>query len=163
MRATFTPLPFCRRFLRRASARLLALQLMKMDLSIIALIGIILLIGIVKKNAILMIDFAVQTEREEQKPPDDAIYKACLLRFRPIMMTTMAAMFGALPLALGTGVGCGTSPPSGYHDRWRPDSQPDAHAVYNASRLHLHGSPAVRWLRRAFRRQPAADPRPCTL
>jgi len=84
---------------------LLALQLMRMDLSIIALIGIILLIGIVKKNAILMIDFAVQTEREEQKSPDESIYQACLLRFRPIMMTTMAALFGALPLALGTGVG----------------------------------------------------------
>jgi multidrug efflux pump len=92
---------------------LLALQLMKMDLSIIALIGIILLIGIVKKNAILMIDFAVQTEREEQKPPDQAIYKACLLRFRPIMMTTMAAMFGALPLALGTGVGAELRRPLG--------------------------------------------------
>jgi multidrug efflux pump len=84
---------------------LLALQIAHMDLSIIALIGIILLIGIVKKNAILMIDFAVQVEREEEKPPDQAIYKACLLRFRPIMMTTMAALFGALPLALGTGVG----------------------------------------------------------
>jgi multidrug efflux pump len=92
---------------------LLALQLMNMDLSIIALIGIILLIGIVKKNAILMIDFAVQTEREEQKPPDQAIYKACLLRFRPIMMTTMAAMFGALPLALGTGVGAELRRPLG--------------------------------------------------
>jgi multidrug efflux pump subunit AcrB len=84
---------------------LLALQLMNMDLSIIALIGIILLIGIVKKNAILMIDFAVQTEREEQKTPEQAIYKACLLRFRPIMMTTMAALLGAMPLALGMGVG----------------------------------------------------------
>jgi multidrug efflux pump subunit AcrB len=84
---------------------LLALQLMNMDLSIIALIGIILLIGIVKKNAILMIDFAVQTEREEEKTPEQAIYKACLLRFRPIMMTTMAALLGAMPLALGTGVG----------------------------------------------------------
>jgi multidrug efflux pump len=84
---------------------LLALQLMHMDLSIIALIGIILLIGIVKKNAILMIDFAVQTEREEEKPPEEAIYIACLLRFRPIMMTTMAALLGALPLAIGTGVG----------------------------------------------------------
>jgi len=84
---------------------LLALQFGHMDLSIIALIGIILLIGIVKKNAILMIDFAVQTEREEQRTPEQAIYKACLLRFRPIMMTTMAALLGALPLALGTGVG----------------------------------------------------------
>ena len=84
---------------------LLMLQFFHMDLSIIALIGIILLIGIVKKNAILMIDFAVQTEREEEKLPEEAIYKACLLRFRPIMMTTMAALLGAMPLALGTGVG----------------------------------------------------------
>src|ERR1700739_4976298 len=84
---------------------LLALQIAHLDLSIIALIGIILLIGIVKKNAILMIDFAVQTEREEEKLPEEAIYKACLLRFRPIMMTTMAALLGAMPLALGTGVG----------------------------------------------------------
>jgi multidrug efflux pump len=91
----------------------LALQLMKMDLSIIAIIGIILLIGIVKKNAILMIDFAVQVEREESAPPDQAIYRAALMRFRPIMMTTMAAMFGALPLALGTGAGSEIRKPLG--------------------------------------------------
>jgi multidrug efflux pump len=84
---------------------LLAVQLMKSDLNVIALIGIILLIGLVKKNAILMVDFAVQVEREEGKSPVEAIYKACLLRFRPILMTTMAALLGALPLALGTGVG----------------------------------------------------------
>jgi multidrug efflux pump len=84
---------------------LLALLLFKTELSLIALIGIILLIGIVKKNAILMIDFALETERKEGKPPADAIYEACLLRFRPIMMTTMAALFGALPLAVGMGVG----------------------------------------------------------
>ena len=84
---------------------LLAIQLIKSDLNIIALIGIILLIGIVKKNAILMIDFAVQVEREEGSSPVEAIYKACLLRFRPILMTTMAALLGAMPLALGTGVG----------------------------------------------------------
>jgi multidrug efflux pump len=84
---------------------LLAVQFMKSDLNIIALIGIILLIGIVKKNAILMIDFAVQVEREEQKSAVEAIYKACLLRFRPILMTTMAALLGAMPLALGSGVG----------------------------------------------------------
>jgi len=84
---------------------LLAIQFMKTDLNLIALIGIILLIGLVKKNAILMIDFAVQTEREGNYSPTEAIYKACLLRFRPIMMTTMAALLGALPLALGTGVG----------------------------------------------------------
>ena len=84
---------------------ILAIKLANTDLNMIALIGIILLIGIVKKNAILMIDFAVQVEREEGVPPLEAIYKACLLRFRPILMTTMAALFGALPLALGTGVG----------------------------------------------------------
>ena len=71
----------------------------------IALIGIILLIGIVKKNAIMMIDFALEAERNEGKPPDEAIYQACLLRFRPILMTTMAALLGGVPLALGTGTG----------------------------------------------------------
>ncbi len=84
---------------------ILAIKVAGSDLNMIALIGIILLIGIVKKNAILMIDFAVQVEREEKISPLDAIYKACLLRFRPILMTTMAALFGALPLALGSGVG----------------------------------------------------------
>jgi multidrug efflux pump subunit AcrB len=72
---------------------------------VLALIGIILLIGIVKKNAIMMIDFALESERNEGKRPAEAIYQACVLRFRPIMMTTMAAIFGALPLALGTGTG----------------------------------------------------------
>ncbi|MGH9746434.1 MAG: multidrug efflux RND transporter permease subunit [Candidatus Acidiferrales bacterium] len=83
----------------------LALMLFGMDLSVIALIGIILLIGIVKKNAILMIDFALAAERYEGKNSEDAIFQACLLRFRPILMTTMAALLGALPLALGTGTG----------------------------------------------------------
>ena len=84
---------------------LLALILCRTDLSIIALIGIILLIGIVKKNAIMMIDFALDVERNEHKSPREAIYKAALLRFRPIMMTTMAALLGALPLMIGLGVG----------------------------------------------------------
>lgn len=84
---------------------LLALILCRMDLSIIALIGIILLIGIVKKNAIMMIDFALEAERNENKSPREAIFKAAVLRFRPIMMTTMAALFGALPLVIGFGVG----------------------------------------------------------
>lgn len=84
---------------------LLALLLCRTDLSVIALIGIILLIGIVKKNAIMMIDFALDAERNQGKNPRDAIYQACLLRFRPIMMTTLAALLGGLPLALGTGVG----------------------------------------------------------
>jgi multidrug efflux pump len=84
---------------------LLALLLFKTELSMIALIGIILLIGIVKKNAIMMIDFALEAERKDEKPPEEAIYEACLMRFRPIMMTTMAALLGALPLAIGMGVG----------------------------------------------------------
>src|SRR5208282_58435 len=84
---------------------LLALMLTKTDLSVIAMIGIILLIGIVKKNAIMMIDFALQAERLEGKNSRDAIFEACMLRFRPILMTTMAAMLGAVPLAFGTGTG----------------------------------------------------------
>jgi multidrug efflux pump len=91
----------------------LAIFLFKTDLNVIALIGIILLIGIVKKNAILMIDFAIQAERAENKAPLDAIYQASLLRFRPIMMTTMAAMFGALPLVIGGGVGSEMRKPLG--------------------------------------------------
>ena len=84
---------------------LLALLLTRTELTVIAIIGIILLIGLVKKNAILMIDFALAAERNEGKSSRDAIYEACLLRFRPILMTTMAAMLGAVPLALGTGMG----------------------------------------------------------
>jgi multidrug efflux pump len=84
---------------------LLALMITKTDLTVIAIIGIVLLIGIVKKNAILMIDFALAAERTEGRHHRDAIYEACLLRFRPILMTTMAAILGALPLAVGTGVG----------------------------------------------------------
>jgi multidrug efflux pump len=92
---------------------ILALMLMGTELSIIALIGIILLIGIVKKNAIMMIDFALQAERDQGLPPVEAIYQACLLRFRPIMMTTMAALFGGLPLAIGMGVGSELRKPLG--------------------------------------------------
>ena len=84
---------------------ILALLICRTELSIVALIGIILLIGIVKKNGIMMIDFALEAERKEGKNSTDAIYQACLLRFRPIMMTTMAALLGGLPLALGTGIG----------------------------------------------------------
>jgi len=84
---------------------MLALMLFKIDLNVISIIGIVLLIGIVKKNAIMMIDFALMAEREEGKTTRDAIFEACLLRFRPILMTTMAALFGALPLAFGTGTG----------------------------------------------------------
>jgi multidrug efflux pump len=92
---------------------ILALMITGNDLTVVALIGIILLIGIVKKNAIMMIDFALEAEREEHKPPEEAIYQACLLRFRPIMMTTMAALLGGLPLALGTGTGAELRRPLG--------------------------------------------------
>ena len=84
---------------------ILALLICGSELSVVALIGIILLIGIVKKNGIMMIDFALEAERKEGKSSEEAIFEACLLRFRPIMMTTMAALLGGLPLALGTGIG----------------------------------------------------------
>ncbi len=88
-----------------AVGAILALIICRTELGVVAIIGIILLIGIVKKNAIMMIDFALEAERKDGKKPEAAIYEACLLRFRPIMMTTFAALFGGLPLALGTGVG----------------------------------------------------------
>jgi multidrug efflux pump subunit AcrB len=92
---------------------LLALKFTNTDLSVIALIGILLLIGIVKKNAIMMIDFALETERREGKSPEASIYQACVLRFRPITMTTMAAALGGLPLALGLGNGAELRRPLG--------------------------------------------------
>src|SRR5262249_18353834 len=84
---------------------LVALMLVRAEFGVIPLIGIILLVGIVKKNAIMMIDFALEAEREQHLSPEQSIHQACLLRFRPIMMTTMAALLGALPLALGSGIG----------------------------------------------------------
>jgi multidrug efflux pump len=92
---------------------ILSLWLCRMDLSVIALIGIILLIGIVKKNGIMMVDFALEAERHQGKTPEEAIYQACLLRFRPIMMTTMSAILGAVPLALGGGMGAELRQPLG--------------------------------------------------
>jgi HAE1 family hydrophobic/amphiphilic exporter-1 len=84
------------------------------DLSVIALIGIILLIGIVKKNGIMLVDFALEAERGEGMTPEDSIYRACTLRFRPILMTTMAALLGGVPLMLGTGTGSEIRQPLGY-------------------------------------------------
>jgi multidrug efflux pump len=92
---------------------LLALMLFKEDLGIVGIIGIVLLIGIVKKNGIMMVDFALEAERKEGKSPEDAIYQASLLRFRPILMTTMAALLGGLPLALGHGIGAELRRPLG--------------------------------------------------
>jgi multidrug efflux pump len=85
----------------------------KNELDLVSIIGIILLIGIVKKNAIMMVDFALEAERQEGLTPEESIYQACLVRFRPIMMTTFAAMFGALPLAIGMGVGSELRKPLG--------------------------------------------------
>jgi multidrug efflux pump subunit AcrB len=93
---------------------LLMLTLFHYELSVIALVGIILLIGIVKKNAIMMIDFALEAERKQGLSPADAIYQACLLRFRPIMMTTMAALFGGLPLMFSAGAGSELRRPLGF-------------------------------------------------
>jgi multidrug efflux pump len=96
-----------------AVGALLSLMLLHYDLDVIAIIGIILLIGIVKKNAIMMIDFALEAERVEGLAPREAIYQACLLRFRPILMTTMAAILGAMPLMLGSGTGSELRQPLG--------------------------------------------------
>jgi multidrug efflux pump len=136
----------------------LALMLFRTDLSLIALIGVVLLIGIVKKNAIMMIDFALAAEREQGKPPAEAIYQACLLRFRPIMMTTLAAMFGALPLVLGTGTGS---------ELRRPLGISIVGGLLVSQMLTLYTTPVVylfvdrlrlRW--EAWRRRPAAAARP---
>jgi HAE1 family hydrophobic/amphiphilic exporter-1 len=92
---------------------LLTLMLFKMDLSVIAIIGVIMLVGIVKKNAIMMVDFAIDAQRNQGETPERAIYQACLLRFRPIMMTTVAAIMGGLPIALGLGAGAELRQPLG--------------------------------------------------
>ena len=96
-----------------ASARCVTLLLFHVELSLYAFVGIIMLVGLVKKNGIMMIDFAIEAQRDEGKPPAEAIYEACLIRFRPIMMTTMAALMGALPIALGFGAGAESRRPLG--------------------------------------------------
>jgi HAE1 family hydrophobic/amphiphilic exporter-1 len=96
-----------------AVGALIALDIMSLPLTFIAMVGILLLIGIVKKNAIMMIDFALEDERKEGKAPVDAIREACLLRFRPIMMTTLAAIMGAMPIAIGIGAGAELRQPMG--------------------------------------------------
>jgi multidrug efflux pump subunit AcrB len=93
---------------------LLLLMAVHVDLSVIAMIGIILLIGIVKKNGIMLVDFALEVERSEGLQPEDSIYQACVLRFRPILMTTMAALLGGVPLMLGHGAGAEIRQPLGY-------------------------------------------------
>src|SRR5579883_1993023 len=129
---------------------LLLLMLLHYDLSVIAIVGIILLIGIVKKNAIMMIDFALQAERLEGKSPREAIYQACLLRFRPIMMTTFAALFGSLPIALGQGAGSELRRPLGIAiiggllvSQWL--------TLYTTPVIYLYLDRFARWLGRPYR------------
>ena len=129
----------------------LALLAFRTELSVIAVIGIILLIGIVKKNGIMMVNFALEAERKEGKSPPDAIYQACLLRFRPIMMTTMAALLGALPLALGRGVGSELRRPLGIAIVGGLDHQSDAHPLHHTGYLSCLRSAGETHQRRSFR------------
>ena len=135
---------------------LLALMLLHYDLSVIAMIGVILLIGIVKKNAIMMIDFALQAERLEGKSPREAIHQACLLRFRPIMMTTFAALFGAMPIAVGLGAGSELRRPLGIAivggllvSQWL--------TLYTTPVIYLYLERLARWLGRPYRPSRAAE------
>jgi multidrug efflux pump len=134
---------------------ILALLVFRTELSVIALIGILLLIGIVKKNAILMIDFALEAERSQGKGPLEAIAQACLLRFRPIMMTTLAALLGALPLALGTGVGSELRRPLGIAIVGGLIVS-QMLTLYTTPVVYLYLDRALRW----FRRQHGAAPAP---
>ncbi len=136
---------------------LLALRIFHQDFSIIALIGIILLIGIVKKNAILMIDFALEVQRDRGMAPLEAIREACLLRFRPILMTTLAAFFGALPLAIGTGTGSELRQPLGIAIvGGLVFSQ--ALTLFTTPVIYLYLDRFGRWLRRGLRRTPEGSP-----
>jgi multidrug efflux pump len=116
---------------------ILALLICGQELSVVALIGIILLIGIVKKNGIMMIDFALEAERKEGKRPEDAIYEACLLRFRPIMMTTMAALAGRLAARPRHRNWFGASPPLGRLHGGRLALESGAYALHDSGHLHL--------------------------
>jgi multidrug efflux pump subunit AcrB len=132
------------------------------DLNVMAMIGIILLIGIVKKNAIMMIDFALETERRHNKSPEEAIYEAAQLRFRPIIMTTMAALLGGLPLALGTGVGAELRRPLGIaivgglivSQALTLYTTPVIYLYMDRMRLWLTGKPA------SYKRPPLQGPAP---
>jgi hydrophobe/amphiphile efflux-1 (HAE1) family protein len=141
---------------------LLALLITKTSLSVVALIGVILLIGIVKKNAIMMIDFALEVERREHKTPKDAVFQACLLRFRPIMMTTMAALLGGLPLALGSGMGAELRRPLGIAIVGGLIVS-QALTLYTTPVIYLYMDRLNNWISKfGFSQEPAAAPKPAT-
>ncbi len=138
---------------------LLSLILFHQNLSVVAIIGIILLIGIVKKNGIMMVDFALEGERQRGMNSTDAIYEASLLRFRPIMMTTMAALLGGIPLAVGIGHRLGAAPAAGHRHGRRSAVEPGAHPLHHAGHLHFLRQPVAAILPLAtgiWRRWPAA-------
>ena len=124
MRATFIRITILSTLPSAGVGALLALFICRQDFSVVALIGIILLIGIVKKNGIMMIDFALDAERNQGMPPEEAIYQACLLRFRPIMMTTMAALLGGLAAGAWHRRGIGAAAAARHHHGRRADFQP---------------------------------------
>ena len=119
---------------------LVTLWLFGMQLDLFAFVGVIMLVGLVKKNAIMMIDFALDAQRTEGKSPADAIFEGCIIRFRPIMMTTMAALMGTLPIAIGLGAGGSIATSTGCGGRRRPGLLAVPDALHNAGVLHLHGS-----------------------
>ncbi len=131
----------------------------------VGIIGIILLIGIVKKNGILIVDFALEAERKHGKDSTEAIYEASLLRFRPIMMTTMAALLAGIPLAAGTGPGLGAAPAAGHRHGRRLAAEPIAHPLHHAGDLHLlrpprpsaSGAADLPGIRRTAEPQPGAE------
>jgi multidrug efflux pump len=141
---------------------LLALLITKTSLSVVALIGVFLLIGIVKKNAIMMIDFALEVERRDHKTPKEAVFQACLLRFRPIMMTTMAALLGGLPLALGSGMGAELRRPLGIAIVGGLIVS-QALTLYTTPVIYLYMDRLNNWISKfGFAQSPAAAPKPAT-
>ena len=136
---------------------LLTLLIFKTELSLYAFVGIIMLVGLVKKNGIMMVDFAVEAQREHGKTPREAIHEACLVRFRPIMMTTMAALVGTLPIALGFGAGAEVAPAARPGGRRRPARVAAADALHHAGLLRAYRGRAAVAGRPARGAEPTRD------